>query len=199
MKQSPRGRRSAGFSLLELVVVIVLVSMLLAIAIERLLLMKARAEATAMEQVVGTIRSAITIRMAELMSGGRSAELPGLVGSNPMLRLSETPQNYLGELFGPAPSALEPGNWYFDKRDHALCYLVESAEYFETTLRAPARTCFHLEAVFEDLNHNRRYDAGLDQLHGLRLAPSAPYAWRLQFLRPAWPWSAPKAAKGGRS
>jgi len=182
-----------------LVVVIVLISMLLAIGIERLLLMKARAEAAVVEQVVGTIRSAVTIRVAELMSGGRSAELPGLVGSNPMRRLSETPPNYLGELFGPDPSALEAGNWYFDKRDHALCYLVESAEYFETTLRPPARTCFDLEAVFEDLNHNGRYDAGIDQLHGLRLAPSAPYAWRLQFLWPDWPWSDRKAAGGGRS
>ncbi|HYR34326.1 MAG TPA: type II secretion system protein, partial [Burkholderiales bacterium] len=57
-------RRVVGFSLLELVIVIVLISVLLAVAIDRLLAMKAMAERGALEQVVGTIRSGITIRLA---------------------------------------------------------------------------------------------------------------------------------------
>ena len=115
---------NTGFSLLELVIVIVLIGVLLAVAIERLLVIKARAELTAMEQVVGNIRSGVTIRVAELMVKGRAAEVARMAGSNPMLVLAERPQNYLGELFAPEPASLAPGNWYFDSRDGVLCYLV---------------------------------------------------------------------------
>jgi len=190
---APR-RPGRGFSLLELVIVIVLLSILLAVAIERLLLMKARAESSAMEQVVGTLRSAITIRVAELIARARVAEVSTLVRSNPMLLLAERPQNYLGELFGADPATLPAGNWYFDRRERALCYLVESADYFGSALPAPPRACFAVEPVFEDANRNGRYDPAVDTLRGLRLIGLAPYEWKLQFIWPQWPWSAPKAA-----
>ncbi len=186
-----RPRRACrGFSLLELVIVIVLISVLLAIAIDRLLLTKARAESTAMEQMVGTLRSAITIRVAELIARARVGQVPALVRSNPMLLLAERPRNYLGELFGPDASILQAGNWFFDARGHALCYLVESTDYFVSALPAPARACFAVEPV---------YDPASETLRGVRLAEIAPYEWRLRFVWPGWPWSAPKAAsRGGR-
>jgi general secretion pathway protein G len=185
---APR-RASRGFSLLELVVVIVLISILLAVAIERLLLTKARAEGTAMEQLVGTIRSAMTIRVAELVAGAHVPEVATLVGSNPILLLAEPPQNYLGQLFGPDPSILPSGGWYFDQRDRALCYLVESADYFQSALPAPPRACFAVVLVFDDMNGNKRYDPAEDTLRGLRLIELAPYEWRFEFIWPQWPGS----------
>ena len=177
-------QRSAGFSLLELVVVIVLISVLLAVAIDRLLVMKAQAESRAMEQVVGNIRSAITIRIVTLLVRSRTAEVADLAGSNPMLTLAETPQNYLGELFGPDPATLAPGSWYFDTRDRALVYLVESADYFESRLGPPGRARFTILPVFEDRNGNGRFDRDADALRGMRLAPVEPYVWNVRF---AWP------------
>ena len=173
---------------------IALVSLLLAIAVDRLLLVKARAESAGMEQVVGTLRSAMTIRVAELVARARVAEVATLAGTDPMRLLAERPRNYLGELFGPDASTLQVGNWFYDLRDHALCYLVESSDYFQSTLSAPPRACFAVEPVFDDANGNNRYDPGVDTLRGLRLAAIAPYEWRLQFVWPDWPWAAPKAA-----
>jgi hypothetical protein len=57
-------------------------------------------------------------------------------------------------------------------------YLVDSAEFFESELAPPARALFALEAVFEDVNRNGRYDAGFDVLRGMRLASRSRYAWR---------------------
>jgi general secretion pathway protein G len=174
--------RASGFSLLELVIVVVLISVLLAVAIDRLLAMKAMAERGAVEQVVGTIRSAITIRLADLAVRSRLPESASLAGTNPMLLLSERPQNYLGEFSAPDPASLAPGNWYFDSRDGVMCYLVESADYFRTDVAGPVRACFRLEPVFEDVNRNGRYDAGTDLLRGLRLAPLNDYSWNLRFM-----------------
>ena len=173
-------RRVVGFSLLELVIVIVLISVLLAVAIDRLLAMKAMAERGALEQVVGTIRSGITIRLAELMV--RNKDAMSLAGTNPMLLLSERPQNYLGELFAPNPASLPTGNWYFDTRDGVLSYLVESADYFQSELPGPARARFTIQPVYEGVNGNGRYDAGVDRLRGLRLVALEPYSWNVRFL-----------------
>ena len=183
MRRRP-AQRSTGFSLLELVVVIVLIGVLMAVAIDRLLVMKAQAESRAMEQVVGSIRSAITIRIVSLFVRGRSPDVADLAGSNPMLLLAEAPQNYLGELFGPDPATLAAGNWYFDARERVLVYLVESADHFDSRLAPPPRARFAILPVFEDLNGNGRFDRDSDTLRGMRLAPVDPYAWNVRF---GWP------------
>jgi prepilin-type N-terminal cleavage/methylation domain-containing protein len=174
--------RAGGFSLLELVIVIVLISVLLVVAIDRLLAMKAMAERGAVEQVVGTIRSGLGIRLAELAVRNKLSQASSLAGTNPMRVLSERPQNYLGELFAPNPAALPPGNWYFDTRDGVLCYLVESAAYFQSGLPGPARACFKVQAVFDDVNRNGRYDEGTDALRGFRLVALEPYSWNVRFM-----------------
>ena len=185
-----RGRGGqTGFSLLELLVVIVLISVLVSVAIDRLIVLRAKAEAAAMQQVLGSIRSGIQIRVAELLATQRAAEIPALIGSNPMLRLAERPANYLGELFGPDPGALAPGSWYFDTREGALVYLVDNTDFFDSELPPPARARFAIEAVFEDLNGNGHYDPGIDRVGGIRLASRSAYTWRDSIAWFDWPRS----------
>lgn len=188
-----------GFSLIELLIVVVLIGLLLAVAVDRLLLMKAQAERGVMDQVLGSMRSGLTIRMAELIAKGRADEIAQLAGSNPVRMLSQPPDNYLGELFGPRPSALQPGHWYFDTRERALYYLVEGADYFESPLGAPARARFAIQAVFDDLDRDGRFNPAVDTLRGLRLAPLEPFRWNLRFIWPEWPWGEPARAGGGAS
>ena len=183
-----RSRR--GFSLLELVVVIVLISVLLTLGIERLLIMKAQAERTAMEQVLSSIRSGLTIRLAELAVRSRLPQAAAMAGKNPFNVLSEKPPNYLGELLRPDPGTLARGNWYFDLQEGALCYLPESEEFFESRLEPP-RARFRIAPVFDDVNKNGRYDEGLDLLRGLSLAPLEAYSWNMRFAWPDW-------SQGGR-
>jgi prepilin-type N-terminal cleavage/methylation domain-containing protein len=171
-------RARAGFSLLELLVVIVLIGILLSVAIDRLMVMSAKAERYAMDQVLGSLRSGIQIRVAELIATNRAGEIAALAGTNPMRRLAELPPNYLGELFGPDPAVLQAGNWYFDTRERALVYLVDNEQFFDSALPPPARAFFAIEPVFDDTDRNGRYDAGVDVMRGLRLASRTDYAWR---------------------
>jgi len=170
-------RHGRGFSLLELVIVIVIISLLLTFAIDRLLLLRVEAERVAMQQTLGSLRSGLSIGVAELISRGRPMDAAKSVGSNPMNRLAEKPDNYLGELYGPDPAALEPGSWYFDSRDRVLVYLVRNAEYFSSPLPGPARARFAIRPDFDDRNGNGRYDPAVDELRGLRLAALEPFSW----------------------
>src|SRR3989338_8292128 len=101
--------RYRGFSLFELLVVIVIVSILMVIAISRLLALQVDAERVVMESTVGALRSGLGIKVAESIVKQKVATLPVYEGSNPMNLLAEVPGNYLGEMEGVDPYFLEKG------------------------------------------------------------------------------------------
>lgn len=180
----PRQRRTAaipmagrGFTLLELTVVIIIVSFLAVIAIARLLAIQVDAERVSMETVVGTLRSALGMTVAESIVRHNLPDLQALERSNPMERLAETPNNYLGAFDHPDPAGLEDGHWYFDKNAGELVYLVRNKAYFSGGAADPARARFAVRLVYRERNGNGRYDVGVDTIEGLRLAPVEPYKW----------------------
>lgn len=180
--QGPRGRRHAGrrhdgFSLLELVIVIVIISVLMVLAISRLLALVVDAERVTMESVAGVLRSAIGMKVAESIVKSKVSDLAALEGSNPMALLAETPQNYLGELDGPDLTKLEDGIWYYDKRDKALVYVVRHKGFFHGGQSNPPRARFAVRLVYSDRNGNNVFDKGVDEIQGLRLGPMEPYSW----------------------
>lgn len=170
--------KAGGFSLFELLVVIIIISILFVIAIQRLLALQVDAERVVMESVVGSLRSALGIKVAQTYVRQGLTSLAELESSNPMNLLAEVPANYLGEYGGNVdPASLEPGNWYFDTADRTLVYLVNNAGYFSGGLANPARARFAVRMVYSDKNENGVYDAGVDLIEGLRLAPLESYRW----------------------
>ena len=155
-------RASRGFSLLELLIVIVLISVLLVMAVERLLVLRYEAERTMVQSVIGAMKSGLYIEFAH--AAARGAGLENVRGSNPMLRLSERPDTYAGEYFGADPKLFEPGTWYFDTRDRAIVYLVRFPEQFVTTLPGPARLRLTVEPDKGD--------------GGVHLVALEPYHWK---------------------
>ncbi|WP_124703472.1 hypothetical protein [Sulfuriferula multivorans] len=129
-------RRLAGFTLFELLGIILLVSVLSLVLYDRFLGYQALAEKTAMEMTVINMRSGLRLRVAELMMGGKMDEIAGLVHENPINWLAAPPPNYIGALQNPEQSAI-PGNaWYFDTSRHELIYMPGSGNIFATQPRA---------------------------------------------------------------
>ncbi len=171
------GRIPRGFSLLELIVVMVIISILLVMAVSRLLSVQVDAERVALETMAGTLRSAIGIKVATYIVKQDMRGLGSMEDSNPMDRLAEPPSNYLGELDGPDPKTLKDGNWYFDTRSRTLVYLVKNKAFFKVELAEPPRARFAVRLVYTDRNGNGRYDPGLEAIEGVRLAVLEPYQW----------------------
>ncbi len=168
-----------GFSTLELVIVVIIISLLIVFAVDRLLALRVEAERVAIEQLTGTIRSAMGIQVAATVAKeGGLQNIARLNNSNPMALLAETPGRYLGELDTPDPANIEAGNWYFDKQQGMLVYRVINSGYLQTELVGPARVRFQLQLVYTDNNQNQRYDVGRDNIHGLRLQAVEPYKWK---------------------
>jgi prepilin-type N-terminal cleavage/methylation domain-containing protein len=168
---------AGGFSLLELVVVIIVISILFVVAASRLMALQVDAERVAMETIAGSLRSAIGIKVAETIVKQQVRALGMLESGNPMDRLAEVPSNYLGELNRPDPHSLEEGSWYFDKGDRVLVYLVRNRGFFEGGVHDPPRARFAMRLVYTDRNGNGQYDQGVEVIEGVRLAVLEPYQW----------------------
>ena len=166
-----------GFTLIELIIVITIVSILASVLLNRLFDYQERAEKVAMEQTAGVIRSALHLQVADLIARNRVGEIPKLLEENPMAWLAEKPHNYQGEHFDPSPGQIEPGSWYYDLKARQLVYPVDRGRHFlpDSTGRKAVR--YEVALVY-----NQERQAGADvsatkQVGGVVLQLAEPYRW----------------------
>ena len=126
-----RGRGARGFSLIELVAVIVVIAVLAAVFLDRVLWYQERAEKAAMESVVGVLRGALHLQAVRRLVAGQGPELSELVDENPMTWLATRPGNYAGMRTPDAAATVPVGHWYFDVADRSLVYRLRQHRYFD--------------------------------------------------------------------
>lgn len=176
--QASTARRGEwGFTLLELVVVIIIISILLAIAAERLLKIRAQAERAAVTRAVGNMRSALGMALAKDIANGDWPAIAALEGSNPVALMTRIPGNYLGVVRDPDPTQIAGMHWYFDSGARSLVYRIQYARGFRSPLPGPPRLRFRIEAQYRDRNGNGRFDPRVDNFEGLDLVPLEHVAW----------------------
>jgi len=168
----PRATAKSGFSYLELLVVITLISTLIAIALHRLLPYIREAERVAVLTLEADIRNLLMVEAAMRIAGGHSASLPALEGSNPMGLMLETPANYIGEKSSPRIDEIPERHWYFDTNTRRLVYRMSQDD---SAPRPPVE--FEVRIAFEDSDHDGAFQSGTDELHGIRLHRSAGEEW----------------------
>ena len=96
---------------------------------------------------------------------------PGLLSLNTM------PANFLGELDDPAPGTLDRGNWYFDRSDKTLNYLVRNAEFFHSDTGDVPRIKLQVVIDYNDKDGNGEYNADIDIFKSVRLQTIGTYSW----------------------
>jgi prepilin-type N-terminal cleavage/methylation domain-containing protein len=142
---SPRLQGRGGFTLIELTVVIVVISLLFLAAAERFLYWEERAEKAAMESVLAAVKMGLQIRAAELMMSNRPSAVAALQIENPMRWLDQPPSNYAGDM----DVAAKPAYWYYDAKDHELVYSPKSNSYLETGQSASKELRFRVTVLRE--------------------------------------------------
>jgi prepilin-type N-terminal cleavage/methylation domain-containing protein len=113
-----------GFSLFELIVVIIVASVLATVLLNRLAHYQELAEKAAMESTLRTIKTGLQIRLAELIVTQKQAQAGQLETEDPVRWLDDKPPNYRGAYRAPG----EPGSWYFDAGERQLVYLVRTGD-----------------------------------------------------------------------
>ncbi len=163
-------RNERGFSLLELAVVAVVLSVVMAVLLNRLAFYQEAVERARFETTLSIYKTALQIRLAEFILDHREGEARILEVENPTHWLSEIPTNYAGEY----PQQPEPGYWYFDGNAHELVYMVNTARPVGAGGNRMKQLRFRVRIVYQTMR------AGSGQVRGIggvSITPMAAYQW----------------------
>ena len=171
-------KQQNGFTLLEIVIVIILISIFGLFSVDRLLSLRIAAEKSSVIQVIGNIKSSLGLEVVRLALQGKMKEIAELENTNPFSLLAQIPTNYLGET--ESDTFTKAGSWYFDKSKGMLIYNVTYTEYFESSLKEKnlPQIRHQIKLVYNDNNDNKRFDPKTDGIGGLDLLPTEKYHWK---------------------
>lgn len=164
-----------GYSLLELVIVVILFALLLLLALDRTLPLRGQAEAAAVMRNEGILRAALGAEVAQRVARQGLDALPALEGSNPMDLTAQPPPGYLGAMPQVDPAALPPGSWAFDRARGVLVYRVRYAEYFDGEPDDPPRAEWRIVLWYAP---GQAPEPG--NLRGVLLQPLGRPHWRVE-------------------
>lgn len=165
-----------GFSMFELVVYLLSVSILFAAAVSRYQDFPGEAERANFTAVLAQLRTGVNLQMILALTSNKRSALEEMEGSNPMDLMLETPNNYVGALSGINETELPRRVWYFDTINGELVYLADRADnLFLLTPqgRLPTeRIRFRIRNVYDETESERR------SWQGIILVAVEPYEWR---------------------
>ena len=163
--------------MLQLAVIVVLITIFITVAIHQIWRLRIAAERVAVMQMVGTLRSAISIEVIHRALHGGLGAIAAMDHADPMLYLRQPPANFEA-LKGPmSPEEMQPYRWYYEPTSGILTYRVCNGDYLKTTLSGPPRIRFQLQVRYTDVNHNHRFDPGIDTLQEVDLVALDRYSW----------------------
>jgi len=164
-----------GFTLVELIVVIAVVSVLAGALLSRVWFYQEQAEKTAMAGVAGVIQGALGMQYGRLLVRGMESEVTALAADNPMKWLAKQPHNYSGEFYDPTSRSVAPGNWVFDLKTRELIYVLDRADHFIPGKDGQKWIRYRVKLM---------YDPALGasgntskELVGVLFEPTEPYRW----------------------
>jgi general secretion pathway protein G len=169
-----RGRRRsrAGFTLIELIIVVCIVALCAVLLLDRLRFYQEAAEKAVMEYNVGVVKSALQLRVAALLVSGEERKIESLARVNPIGWLVEPPPGYRGEFRAPQP-AVPRGSWYFDATRNELVYVPNLDAHLERLADGSKRLRFRVRLDFEPAES----DSERKRVAGMRVEPVTPYTW----------------------
>ena len=114
---APRaGLQQQGLTILELTLILLMIAVLIVVALERMIQLRVDIERAAVEHNVGAMRSALSLKFAELVADGRIDRLQQWAGGNALELVRGEP------LAGGSDPEPGPGNWYYDAQADEIVY-----------------------------------------------------------------------------
>ncbi len=170
----------SGFSLLEIIVVVIIVSILFTFALSHLFKWRITAERSSFKKLTSEMSGALKLEVSSHYAKGRLQDIVKLLGSNPLNYAIEKPQHYIGEKTTPNLTELNPGDWVYDTSKKILIYRVRYPEHFSTKLPGIKRIELKISLLYTDIDKNSKFNLGVDAIEGLRLVSTEPYAWVIE-------------------
>ncbi|MDT8281175.1 MAG: prepilin-type N-terminal cleavage/methylation domain-containing protein [Gammaproteobacteria bacterium] len=168
-------RKQQGFTLFELVVVVLLVGVFMTFAIDRMLRIQIAAERVSVQQTIAALKSAVTLQVAEMVVNSGLNSITTLENTNPMNYLQELPYNYSGLKSDQEVAHFPPASWYYDPLQNILVYRVKNTPYFTTSLAGTPRIRLKIEVIYgQEVSHRKS-----ENIRGVTVKSMDDYSWKL--------------------
>jgi hypothetical protein len=166
-----------GSNHLRLAILATLIIIFIALATNMIWKLRIAAERAGVIHTVGSLQSAVGIKLSERIIREGIGALAILHQSNPMQLWNPPPSNYRGA-FSRNEAPLEQGVWYFNTDDKLLIYRVRFTDYFiSANPQYPDLARYQLQVNYRDINNNQQFDPDIDDANGLFLQPVDNYTW----------------------
>jgi len=165
-----------GFTLIELVIVICIISILAGLFFKRVLFYQEMAEKAAVQQVVGALQTALILQFGHRMASGLGGSEKDIVKENPMDWLMQKPGNYAGELKQVDLAKMVPGTWVFDQSTQELIYYPDHAEHFKPSNSDAKWIRYKTRFLYQPNSRNKK----IQEFAGLIISPVEPFQWLIK-------------------
>lgn len=151
---------------LEAVLFAALVSVLIAVLLDRLYDYFELAERATVEVTLANLQSSLNVRLAQDLMTGRARDLAQWRRESPFTLARTIPSNYLGEFAQPRLDEVDPPAWLFDRGAAELVYVPRHARLLRT---ADGSGVLRFRLVPEPAQG----------AIGVRIAAAQPYEWQI--------------------
>jgi general secretion pathway protein G len=123
------GNLARGFTRFQFGIIVAVYGGFLFVLFDRVMDTLARVEENEVTWMRVAVETSMNSEALALLIRGKEAQIPLILGKNPIEFLDRLPRNYLGEFCSLDTKKVTPGNWYFDKCDMKLVYLLKNRKF----------------------------------------------------------------------
>lgn len=164
---------SSAFTTFEFVIVVALIAILAAVALPKFHHLSLRAEAVEVQGTIGTLRSALSMKMARVLHQGQDFKAWLSDGEQALYPMRDLLTKHADEYLGILSDSKKRGHWFDDWETHELVYVIRNDEIVKGITTEPKQLRWHLVGVPQDTDNPN------SPVIAVQLRPVNPIKWAI--------------------